>query len=74
MVFNKSTNITLHNFFVFYPLEVVILDKKKKVIEVKHNFLPFTLWSGAQEGHYLLELGEERSKGKIKLGDSITLL
>ena len=72
MHFTSERIISLHNFFVFYSLEIVILDKHKKVIEIKQDFRPFTRWSSTKNGKYLLELGLEASKGKIKLGDIVT--
>jgi len=73
MIFNKSKRISLHNFFVFYPLEIVVLDEKKKVVEIKKKFLPFTFWNSKQKGKYLLELGLDNSKNKCKLGDTIKI-
>jgi len=69
MIFNKERRISLHNFFVFYPIDILILDKNKKVIEIKNNFKPFTLWNAKNKGKYLIELGKEESKNKVKVND-----
>ena len=69
MIFKKERIISLHMFFVFYPIDVLILDENKKVIEVKENFKPFTFWSSTKKGKYLIELGKKESRGKVKLGD-----
>ncbi len=69
MVFKKERRISLHNFFVFYPIEVLVLDENKKVIEIKENFRPFTFWNSKKKGKYLIELGNEESKKKVKLND-----
>ena len=71
MVFPKERTISLHNFFVFYPLEILILDKDKQVIEINHHFKPFTFWTAKNKGKYLIELGLEESKGKVKVGDKL---
>ncbi|MBU1112060.1 MAG: DUF192 domain-containing protein [archaeon] len=73
MTFKHPRIISLHNFFVFYPLEIVVLDENKKVVEVKKRFSPFTLWSSARKGKYLLELTLPDSKGKCKVGDRLKL-
>lgn len=73
MIFPKERKISLHNFFVFYPLEIIVLDENKKVIEIKENFKPFTLWNSTKKGKYLIELGKEKSKRKIKLGETVQL-
>ena len=69
MIFNKERTISLHNFFVFYPIDVLILDENKKVVEIKENFKPFTFWNSKNKGKYLIELGKETSKKKVKLND-----
>ena len=67
MVFKKPMKIRLHNFFVFYPIDVLVLDENKKVIEIKRNFKPFTFWNSEKKGKYLVELGfvEEYQKGDL---------
>ena len=69
MVFNKERNISLHNFFVFYPINVLVLNENKKVIEIKNNFGPFTFWNSKNKGKYLIELGKDESKNKVKVND-----
>ena len=72
MTFPKERKISLHMFFVFYPIDVLVLDKDKKVIEIKENFKPFTFWTAKQKGKYLIELGKEGSKKKINLGEHLS--
>ena len=31
-------------FFVFFPIDVLFLDKNKKVVELKENFKPFSIY------------------------------
>ena len=69
MVFNKERNISLHNFFVFYPINVLVLNENKKVIEIKNNFRPFTFWNSKNKVKYLIELGKDESKNKVKVND-----
>jgi uncharacterized membrane protein (UPF0127 family) len=73
MEFKKDKKISLHNFFVFYPLEILLLDKRGKVIEIKDEFRPFTFWNSKNPGRYLIELGEEDSKKKVSLGDILKI-
>lgn len=54
-VFDKEQKIALHNFFVFYPINLVFLDKNKNVIEIKKNFKPFTFYTSKKKARYLLE-------------------
>lgn len=69
MVFDSERRISLHNCFVFYPIEILVLDSGKKVVEIKEEFKPFRFWNSSVPGKYLIELGLEESKGKVKLGD-----
>ena len=65
--FSEERKINLHKFFVFYPLEVLILDKNQKVIEIKKKFLPFTFYNPKTKGKFVIELGKEESKRKVKV-------
>lgn len=56
MIFEKERKINLHNFFVFYPIDVLVLDSSKKIVEIKRNFKPFTFWNSKQKGKYIVEL------------------
>lgn len=56
MVFPKERKVNLHTFFVFYPLDILVLNQHQRIVEIKHNFLPFTFWQSQQKGKYILEL------------------
>ncbi len=55
-VFTKPRKIDLHMFFVFYPIDVLFLDKDKTVIELKENFKPFTVYVSKKPASYVIEL------------------
>jgi len=74
MIFPQEMKVALHNFFVFYPIEVIVLDEGKIVIEIKEKFRPFTFWSSKNQGKYLIELGIEESKSKVKIGDKVKII
>ena len=70
--FNDEKKIRLHMLFVFYPIDVLFLDKEKSVVDMKENFRPFSAYSSKRESMYAIEL----PKGIIKktgtsLGDKI---
>ncbi len=71
-VFDKEQHIHLHMFFVFFPIDVLFLDKDKKVVEIKENFLPFTVYNPRNKALYVIELpmGSIRSSD-TKVGDVI---
>jgi len=46
--FPKEQKIELHMFFVFFPIDVLFLDRKKKIVEIKTEFPPFSTYSSAK--------------------------
>src|SRR3989344_121753 len=68
MVFPKERRIKLHMFFVFYPIDVLILDKDKRIVEIKRNFRPFTFWNAQKKGKYVVELAYPKEYG---MGDRL---
>jgi uncharacterized protein len=54
-IFNKEKIISLHMFFVFMPIDVLFLDKNKKVVE-KTTLKPFTIYTPKNKAKYVIEL------------------
>ena len=52
----------IHMFFVFFPIDLIYLNKEKKVIAIKENLKPFSIYNMAKPTQYIIEL----PKGKIK--------
>ncbi len=70
--FKKEKNILLHMFFVFYPIDVLFLDKDKIVVDKKENFKPFTFYKSRKKSIYAIELKNGVIKRtKTKIGDKI---
>ena len=55
-VFDKEKRIPLHMFFVFFPIDVLFLDKNKRIVEIKKNFKPFTFYKSKEKAKYVVEL------------------
>lgn len=70
--FDKEKKQCLHMFFVFHPIDILFLDKNKKVIEMKETFLPFTFYNSRKKSKYVIELptGTIREK-RIRINDKI---
>ena len=68
MVFDGEKKVKLHNWFVFYPIDVLVLDSSKKVVEIKKDFKPFKFWSSVGKGKYVVELG---FSSDYKVGDRL---
>ena len=55
----------------FPKLASVVKDgknEKKKIVEIKERFLPFTLWRSKTKGKYCIELA---TPGAYKVGDQL---
>tara|TARA_Y100000310_G_scaffold339113_1_gene430806 strand:- start:833 stop:1132 length:300 start_codon:yes stop_codon:yes gene_type:complete len=68
MIFPKERKISLHMFFVFFPIDVLILNKNKEIIEIKRNFKPFTFWKGKKKSKYVVELAFPK---EYRVGETI---
>ena len=70
--FKKENTISLHMLFVFYPIDVLFLNKNKAVVDKKENFRPFSLYSSRKKAMYAVELPNGTiKKTKTQIGDSI---
>ena len=70
--FSSEQIIPLHMLFVFFPIDVLFLDKKRRVVEVKERFLPFTFYSPAEKAQYVVEIPAGSVKqSRIRLGDAV---
>ena len=49
----------MHMFFVFFPIDVLFLDKNKKIIEIKKNLRPFSFYYSKNKAKYVAELTEK---------------
>ena len=71
-VFEKEIIVYLHMFFVFYPIDVLFLNKNKVVIEMKENFAPFSFYSPKNKSNYVIEIPKNIiKKTNTEIGDKI---
>ena len=70
--FDKEKIISLHMLFVFYPIDVLFLDKNKIVVDKKENFKPFSFYISRKKAVYAIELPDGIiKKTKTGIGDKI---
>jgi len=71
--FEKEKKIPLHMMFVFFPIDIVYLDKNRKVVEIKSGFRPFTFYSPAKNAMYVIEVPSGTiQKSRTSVGDRIS--
>ena len=68
-VFGKEKRVSLHMFFVFFPIWVVYLNKDKEVIFTKKLYPFISITNPKVKPKYILELVKNP---KIKKGDKIS--
>lgn len=71
-VFNSEARRSLHNFFVFFPTDILFLDKSRRIVEIKENFKPFTVYFPRKKSQYVVELPKGSvKKARCSIGDII---
>lgn len=70
--FNRMQRNGLHMMFVFYPIDILFLDEKKRVVESKSGLKPFMLYNPRNESMYVIELPADGiKKSWTAVGDEI---
>jgi uncharacterized membrane protein (UPF0127 family) len=67
--FDKKRKIELTMWFVFFPIDVLFLDEKKRIVEIKENFKPFRNYYPDKEALFIIELPNgivKKQKLKVK--------
>ena len=73
LILSKTNSI--HTFFVFFPIDVVFLDREMRVLKLVENMRPFWVSPIIWQAAYVLELpiGTISSK-PIRVDDQVNLL
>lgn len=70
--FNKEKLVPLTMFFVFFSIDVLFLDKDKKVVEIKENLKPFSNYIPKKRAKYVIELPQNTIREKqINIGNKL---
>jgi uncharacterized membrane protein (UPF0127 family) len=71
MLFRVSGKVSIHTFFMSFPIVVVFLDKKMRVVE-KCVLKPFRSYASNRECECFIELVRDKSE-EINIGDELLL-
>ena len=56
--------------FVFFPIDIIFLNKNKKIIEIKRNLKPWLFYTSKNKSKFFIEIPSNYSKDfKIKTGE-----
>ncbi len=69
--FDKAQVIPIHMLFVFYSIDLIYLDKARKIVEIKRNLKPFSFYVPKSKASYLIETVSGRA-GTSRIGDIIS--
>ena len=65
--FSHEEKVSLHTFFVFFPIKVLFLDAQKKIVE-QTTMKPFSFYMPQKKAQYVVELPFEV---KTKTGEAV---
>jgi uncharacterized membrane protein (UPF0127 family) len=70
----REERVDIHTFFVRFPIDLIFLDRDKKVVEVKENMRPWLdMYFPKNKAYYIIELpGGKAGKAGIGLGERLT--
>ena len=72
-IFKKEKIVPLHMAFVFFPIDVLFLNKNKEIAEIKESLMPFAFYTPKKKAAYIIELPQGTVKRtKTELGDKIS--
>ena len=74
MIFKKPRKtLGIHMMFCFWPLDLVFLNQKKQVVEIKECLKPFRFYTAKQTAKYLIETPNGFvKKHKLKVKDQLS--
>lgn len=71
-IFENEKIVRLHMLFVFFPIDIIFLDKNKQIVELKESLRPFSFYTPKLKAMYVIELpGGTINRTKSKIGDNI---
>ena len=66
-----GNNLSLHMFFVFFPIDIVYLDSNKKVVEIRQAIPFLSFIRPKKKSKYVIEMN--RGENVLKIGDKVEL-
>lgn len=70
-VFDRERRVSLHNWFVFFPIDALFLDSGKRIVEIKKGLRPFGFYFAKKKARYVIEVGKLKDKPLYRIGDRL---
>ena len=73
--FARESVISLHTFFVFFPIDIILADSELRVVELLREMPPFSTYSAKQKAKFVVEVPSGTiAKSKTRVGDRLAFL
>ena len=73
--FARESAISLHTFFVFFPIDIILADGELRVVELLKGMPPFNTYSARQKARFVVEVPAGTiAKSTTRVGDRIAFL
>ncbi len=73
--FPRETVIRLHTFFVFFPIDIVMVSSGLRVVGLFEKMPPFTTYSAKGKARLVVELPAGTiAKSRTRVGDTVAFL
>src|SRR3989338_2984725 len=73
--FSRDSPISLHTFFVFFPIDIILVDSRMRVVEMHVRMRPFTTFVARKVARLVIELPAGTiATSRTRVGDRIELL
>ncbi|MBI4149993.1 DUF192 domain-containing protein [Candidatus Woesearchaeota archaeon] len=73
MAFHKEQKVGIHMMFVFFPIDVLWVDKEQKVVAIQEHLKPFSAATSKELAQYVIELPIGMiAASNTEIGDNIT--
>ena len=73
--FGREKPISLHTYFVFFPIDIMFIDNRLRVVEIVSAMQQFTTYTAKSKASYVVELPAGTiKKTRTKAGDEVAFL
>ena len=69
--YEDKVNSSIHMCFVFFPIDVLFLNSKKEIVDIKLNLKPFRFYTPRKPAQYVIELPCSLKNKQFKINSKI---
>ena len=65
--FKTQRRVLIHNWFVFFPIDLIFLDQNKRIVETKRELSPFSWYKSRELASFLIEKPSIKNETKSEI-------